>query len=769
MVRGLKRTSLSVTRGRPRRDGERGQVLVLFSLVVVLLMVLASLVIDVGLFRTDGARLQNALDSAALAATSSLPATTSTHAAATATAVSYTQRNFPGIDTPGTRFLCIIGVDANGLPRVSDMPMTCNVSYGATSASWRCTGEVCWAPCDPATVATDVCNTIEVSDSATRSYTFGRAVGVNERSTGTLTAAACVGPCGAPPVAPVDVALVIDRTLSMQGDEANLRNAAFAVLQAYDPDVQHVALGMLGPSSATRTCANGAYGEPLVFTVTAPTYQASASGSNSSSGATSLAVAKPSGTAVGEVLVAGITFDAGTSVTTVTAPAGWVLIRRTNNGTNVGQAAYYKVVTAADATITSYTWGFGTTARRASGGIVRYSGVDTSDPVNISGGATGTSTTVQAPSVTTTTAQTALVGFFSTDTGTTFNTVSGMTERFDARNSSFSGPSGAADTGTLSNAGASGSKSATAMASAPWAAQLIALRPIPAEYDIRYPVTPYPSGLARWIPVGLTGTSDAPVIDSYLNADGSLNTASDLVRTINCVQPGHLFTGTDLATPIEFAWQYLRDHARPNVKTGIIFETDGTPQTQNYTCAQATAAANAAKAAGIEVFTIGFGVAGQVCPDNTGRSTITQLASMATNSSSTSTTQCDANENVDGDHFFCQPAGSDLSEVFRAAAVQLIGGSRLVQLYPQPIVSSISPSTGAKTGGTTVMLTGMYFSEAYSVTFGGTPADSFTVLSDNSIRAVAPAGTPNTTVDIRVSTPGGSSKAVTADRFTYQP
>ena len=303
-------------------------------------------------------------------------------------------------------------------------------------------------------------------------------------------------------------------------------------------------------------------------------------------------------------------------------------------------------------------------------------------------------------------------------------------------------------------------------------AQLIALNPAPiVTYNTTYPVTPYPSSLSKWIPVGLTGTSNAPVLESYLNVNGTLNNNSAIVKTINCVQPGHLYNGTDLATPMDFAWKYLRDNARAGVKTGIIFETDGTPQTSNYTCAQATTAANAAKASGVEVFTIGFSLEANgrnpapTCPDQPGKTALTQLASMATNSSSTNTTRCDANENTDGDHFFCQPTGGDLTAVFRAAAEQLAGlHTHLISPYPVPVVSSVSPGSGS--AGTTLTIGGLYFTGTTTVKVGGT-AVAFTVLSDTSIRVTAPAGTSGQTVDVSVTTPGGTSPIVNGDHFRY--
>jgi hypothetical protein len=83
-----------------------------------------------------------------------------------------------------------------------------------------------------------------------------------------------------------------------------------------------------------------------------------------------------------------------------------------------------------------------------------------------------------------------------------------------------------------------------------------------------------------------------------------------------------------------------------------------------------------------------------------------------------------------------------------------------------PTVTAVSPSSGSTAGGTTVTLTGSAFTGATAVTFGTTPAVSFTVNSDTSITAVAPAQAA-ATVDITVTTFAGTSATGTADHFTY--
>ncbi|HEY3815345.1 MAG TPA: IPT/TIG domain-containing protein, partial [Caulobacteraceae bacterium] len=81
-----------------------------------------------------------------------------------------------------------------------------------------------------------------------------------------------------------------------------------------------------------------------------------------------------------------------------------------------------------------------------------------------------------------------------------------------------------------------------------------------------------------------------------------------------------------------------------------------------------------------------------------------------------------------------------------------------------PTVTSISPTTGPTTGGTSVSVIGTNFTGATAVMFGSVSA-TFTVNSATSITATSP---PNGAVeDVVVVTPAGSSPTSVADRFTY--
>jgi subtilisin family serine protease len=82
------------------------------------------------------------------------------------------------------------------------------------------------------------------------------------------------------------------------------------------------------------------------------------------------------------------------------------------------------------------------------------------------------------------------------------------------------------------------------------------------------------------------------------------------------------------------------------------------------------------------------------------------------------------------------------------------------------VVSGVSPTSGPTSGGTAVTITGTHLDGATAVRFGSSNAPSFTVDSPTSITATSPAGAE--TVDVTVTTPGGTSPAVAGDRFTYE-
>jgi hypothetical protein len=83
-----------------------------------------------------------------------------------------------------------------------------------------------------------------------------------------------------------------------------------------------------------------------------------------------------------------------------------------------------------------------------------------------------------------------------------------------------------------------------------------------------------------------------------------------------------------------------------------------------------------------------------------------------------------------------------------------------------PTVTGINPNTGPTTGGTSVTITGTGFACVSAVSFGSTPASSYTVVSPTEITATSPAGAAGI-VDVTVTNCFGKSPTGAADQFTY--
>jgi hypothetical protein len=84
-----------------------------------------------------------------------------------------------------------------------------------------------------------------------------------------------------------------------------------------------------------------------------------------------------------------------------------------------------------------------------------------------------------------------------------------------------------------------------------------------------------------------------------------------------------------------------------------------------------------------------------------------------------------------------------------------------------PEVTVISPTNSTKAGGTIVTIIGTNFTGATEVRFGDTPASVFTVTSDTSLTATAPAATAVGPVHVTVTSVHGASTTSSVDQFTY--
>jgi len=117
------------------------------------------------------------------------------------------------------------------------------------------------------------------------------------------------------------------------------------------------------------------------------------------------------------------------------------------------------------------------------------------------------------------------------------------------------------------------------------------------------------------------------------------------------------------------------------------------------------------------------------------------------------------------------PAGTagttvDVTVTTSAGTSAVVSGDKFSYNVPGPTVTSISPDNGPPRGGTAVTITGTNFTGATAVTFGATPATSFSVISATSIIAIAPPGLTGV-VHVSVTTPAGTSPDPVGDQFTY--
>jgi hypothetical protein len=184
-------------------------------------------------------------------------------------------------------------------------------------------------------------------------------------------------------------------------------------------------------------------------------------------GSTSLSIAKPTGVVEGGVMVATVT-AAGTG--SITTPSGWTVIKNVA-GTTLRQVTYYKVAGASEGA--SYSWSLGS-SRAASGGIVDYSGVNQTVPVDATASAGGESGNAAVPSVTTSAANDLVLAVVSFATATTVTPDPSTTERFDVGSSSNT--SEVADLAQATAGATAGVTATPAVSSAAWIAQTIALR-----------------------------------------------------------------------------------------------------------------------------------------------------------------------------------------------------------------------------------------------------------------------------------------------------
>lgn len=132
----------------------------------------------------------------------------------------------------------------------------------------------------------------------------------------------------------------------------------------------------------------------------------------------SINIVAPAGTSTGDLLIAAISTDGAETFAT---PSGWTLIqqgfRLGNDSFDATIAVFYRIADASDVPLsTVYTFNWGSN-QRAVGAILRYTGIDTSNPIDVSDINTATgNNSATTPNVTTTVDDTTVLRILSVDT-----------------------------------------------------------------------------------------------------------------------------------------------------------------------------------------------------------------------------------------------------------------------------------------------------------------------------------------------------------------
>ena len=241
-------------------------------------------------------------------------------------------------------------------------------------------------------------------------------------------------------------------------------------------------------------------------------FRSSSSASNKRTA--SLAIPRPQGIQAGDALVAAITIS-GTP--TVTAPKGWTLVRNNSSGSTMRQVAYVRIADGSESA--SFAWTFSSSSG-AAGEISAYVGVDSTTPVDGSSGHSGArSTSIRAPSVTTTSDGDLLVALFGSATNATITPPAVMINQASANaNAGKSKAASELADQIFGAAGDTGDRTASASAAAVNIGQLVALRP-----------TTNTQPPADTEPPSKPGTPDATVVSSN-QVDLTWTPSTDNVR-----------------------------------------------------------------------------------------------------------------------------------------------------------------------------------------------------------------------------------------------
>lgn len=209
-----------------------------------------------------------------------------------------------------------------------------------------------------------------------------------------------------------------------------------------------------------------------VFYISAqPTFESFATSKTGGIGNYNLS-AKPPGVKIGELLISVTCYESGSSQS-ITSPPGWILIEKTDNGSNIGIATFYKVADSLDVIASTFTFSL-SEDKKWTLSISRISGVDASVPIDVFSENSGSDGNVIATSVTTTVDSCLVLSVYGNKKDATYE--GSNNEEYEIEHPIGQIASQMLETFVKLNAGSTGNTTAIPSNSESWIAQQIAIR-----------------------------------------------------------------------------------------------------------------------------------------------------------------------------------------------------------------------------------------------------------------------------------------------------
>jgi len=277
-----------------------------------------------------------------------------------------------------------------------------------------------------------------------------------------------------------------------------------ATYRLYDPSGSEV-VEVTYPAQGCAPCDNAWTGFYDTDDAPPPAFEGGTTAVEGSNGS-SLAVPVPAGTTSGDLLLAAVAVDNNNGMAAISTPAGWTAVDEGNSGGGGGAirfGVFYRVAGASEPASYTFAWG---SNQEAAAAMLRYSGVDGTNPIDAAAVDVDSSNSPTAPSVTTTVGNTRVVRLFGADDDDVSAAVHPpqLDGRFAVESSTSGGTCSAAGADSVqAPAGATGSVAfdLDGTGSEQWRAVTVALRPAP--------VTPGPASVTpgHWrLEVDSTGT-----------------------------------------------------------------------------------------------------------------------------------------------------------------------------------------------------------------------------------------------------------------------